>query len=708
MPTGHASTLVPTLRRVVLAREAADRPDADLVAAFTRDRDADAFAELVRRHGPMVLGLCRRVVGDHHTAEDAFQATFLVLARRAAAVRPRSAVGSWLYGVAYRTAVKARAVLSRRRAREKQVDTMPEPHASPAPEDAWSDVRPVIDEELARLPERLRLPVVLCDLEGRPQRQVAKHLGVPQQTLASRLSSARRLLAGRLTRRGVALSGGALATVLTGNASAAVSPRLADGLARAAEAVSAGAPVSSLVSVQAIHLCEGVMRMMLLAKLRAVGAAALATVALTTGLGLGLVPAHGADPKPDEGQKSTAAKPTPAPAAPVDDATFFRRVCLDLRGTPPSLVEFAYFNDDRDANKRRKVVDWLLIDEAVKAFLAKKLGIPAERIQSITLSEGVTVWVNGSVSLEGAGAIALNPDGKFVAEAILSPINSDAGVPASIILNERNFDLALRLPVTSGVRLSRLALAFDADSGQAQVTPLKLAISRVDPPPTLFSIIDQDDEEIAVLLRDEAQPAEAIKAIKLRLQAEAVVGESDVEFLRKVIQSARGAAPSAVEEKYFTEDKDPKKREKLLDLLLKDPAIAKKLGDDWKKKMLQPQPDALTIVARERVATKYQERLSLLHLRTEQTRRSYRLEKLVGELVGAKKTDEQVLDGLTLAVLGRLPTESEKLTLAAVGKAADKKAAWVEVAKALSATEEAKKHAAELQKANPPKPPEKK
>src|SRR5206468_10910380 len=102
---------------------------------------------------------------------------------------------------------------------------------APPPEDVWSDLRPVIDEELARLPERLRLPVVLCDLEGRPQRQVAKHLGVSQPALAGRLASARRLLAGRLARRGVALSGGALATVLTGNASAvAVPPRLADGL----------------------------------------------------------------------------------------------------------------------------------------------------------------------------------------------------------------------------------------------------------------------------------------------------------------------------------------------------------------------------------------------------------------------------------------------------------------------------------------------
>src|SRR5947209_6844926 len=241
MPTGHADRLLPTLRRVVLVRETADRTDGQLLAAFLTRQDADAFAGLVRRHGPMVLGVCRRVVGDYATAEDAFQAVFLVLARRAAAVRPREAVGNFLYGVAYRTAIKARAVLARRRSREKQVEAMPEPPA-PTHTDAWSDLKPVIDAELDRLPAKLRVPVVLCDLEGRPQRQVAKQLGLPPATLATRLASARRLLAARLTKRGVTLSGGALAAALTTNAAAAVvKPAAVDGLARAAEAVAAGA-----------------------------------------------------------------------------------------------------------------------------------------------------------------------------------------------------------------------------------------------------------------------------------------------------------------------------------------------------------------------------------------------------------------------------------------------------------------------------------
>src|SRR5947208_14457740 len=202
----------------------------------------------------MVLGVCRRLVGDRSTADDAFQATFLVLARRAAAVRPREQVGNFLYGVAYRTALKARMVLARRRSREKQVDVMPEPTA-PAAHSAWTDLQPVIDEELARLPDKLRLPVVLCDLEGRPQREVAKHLGVPPATLATRLASARRTLARRLTRRGVTLSGGALAGLLTVHGTASAVPHaLAHGVARVAEAVADGGALSSLVSAHAVQL----------------------------------------------------------------------------------------------------------------------------------------------------------------------------------------------------------------------------------------------------------------------------------------------------------------------------------------------------------------------------------------------------------------------------------------------------------------------
>ena len=342
MPASPTQRLLPALRRVVLVRDMADRTDGQLLTAFLRERDGDAFAALVRRHGPMVLGVARRVIGDFHTADDAFQAVFLVLARRANAVRPRERVGNWLYGVAYRTAMKARAVLARRRAREKQVDTMPETPvkesrgltANGSPE--WNDLQPVIDEELARLPDKLRLPVVLCDLEGRPQRAVAKQLGVAPATLAARLAEARRLLAMRLSRRGISLSGGALAVVLGERASAAmVAPMLVESAVQAAEAIAAGigtAGLDGLVSAHAIQLCEGVMRMMLLNKLKAAAIGTLVAFALTGGVGFGLLPAHAGDEP-----KATQASPRPQPEVtkttqPLDDATFLRRLTLDLTG----------------------------------------------------------------------------------------------------------------------------------------------------------------------------------------------------------------------------------------------------------------------------------------------------------------------------------------------------------------------------------------
>src|SRR5262249_32184971 len=143
-----------------LSRDGGALTDGQLLEHFLRDRDELAFEALVRRHGPMVLGVCRRVVGNTHDAEDAFQATFLALVHKAPAVVPRELVGHWLYGVAYRTALNARRLAARRGARELQVDKMPEREVTepqPSP-----DLRPLLDRELSRLPEVYRVPVVLC------------------------------------------------------------------------------------------------------------------------------------------------------------------------------------------------------------------------------------------------------------------------------------------------------------------------------------------------------------------------------------------------------------------------------------------------------------------------------------------------------------------------------------------------------------------
>jgi RNA polymerase sigma factor (sigma-70 family) len=204
-----------TVRRVAgqLARPD-DATDAELLGRFVAERDGAAFAALVARHGPMVFGVCRRILGDWHLAEEAFQATFVVLARRGTAIVPPGAVAGWLHGVAHRVARNARRTAFRRFLRERPVETLPDP---PAPLGPDPELREVLDEELRKLPARYRELLVACDLEGQTRRVVAEGLGIPEGTLSSRLAAARAMLVRRLTRRGIAPA--TLAAVATGGPS---------------------------------------------------------------------------------------------------------------------------------------------------------------------------------------------------------------------------------------------------------------------------------------------------------------------------------------------------------------------------------------------------------------------------------------------------------------------------------------------------------
>ena len=187
MASGPAGKVLHRLRAAALVPAASGPGDGPLLEQFVARRDEAAFAALLRRHGPMILGVCRRVLRHEQDAEDAFQATFLVLARRAAAVVPPQMVGNWLYGVAHQTAVKARATTAKRRARERQVMQMPDPAV--ADPDFWPELQPLLDRELSRLPDMYRVAMVLCDLEGKTRKEAARQLGVPEGTLAARVPS---------------------------------------------------------------------------------------------------------------------------------------------------------------------------------------------------------------------------------------------------------------------------------------------------------------------------------------------------------------------------------------------------------------------------------------------------------------------------------------------------------------------------------------
>jgi RNA polymerase sigma factor (sigma-70 family) len=211
MNAGHTAVILRELER--------GDSDVGLLSRFAADKDAQAFAELVRRHGPLVLGVCRRVTGHPQDAEDAFQATFLVLAKKAGAVKNPELLASYLYGVAFRVALRVKRSALRRKAREVLMASMPDPPA-PAEQPAASDLRPLLDQELSALAECYRDAIVLCDLRGVSREDAAIALGIPEGTLSSRLANGRKKLAARLARRGVSLS--AALPLLTAEASAAV------------------------------------------------------------------------------------------------------------------------------------------------------------------------------------------------------------------------------------------------------------------------------------------------------------------------------------------------------------------------------------------------------------------------------------------------------------------------------------------------------
>jgi RNA polymerase sigma factor (sigma-70 family) len=284
MLTSPINSVIEHLRTAVLL-DSSGLGDGELLRRFIEHRDEVAFAALVKRHGPMVWGVCRRLL-NYHDAEDAFQATFLVLVRKAASIVPREMVGNWLYGVAHQAALQASRTAARRRAREVQVTVMSDPAA--VQPDPWPDVQRLLDQELSRLPDIYRAVIVLCDLVGRTRKEVARQLGVPEGTVAGRLTRARAMLAKRLTQRGVTVSGGVLAAVLAQNgASAGVPDSVVSCTISAAGFIAGGqAAATGQVSAKAAVLTEGVLRAMMMSKLKAVIAVVLVLGFIVTGVAI--------------------------------------------------------------------------------------------------------------------------------------------------------------------------------------------------------------------------------------------------------------------------------------------------------------------------------------------------------------------------------------------------------------------------------------
>ncbi len=309
MVNTQLGAVVRHIRRIGAA-EGGRKMDEELLAAFAAGNDQAAFAGLVTRYGPLVLGVCRRVLRHEHDAEDAFQATFLVLARGAGAIRKRESLGSWLHGVAYRVAMRAKRQAELRRTHEGRARTVAP--GDPAWKAAWQEVQVLLDEEIQELPEKCRAAFVLCCLDGVAQAEAARRLGVKEGTVWSRLAQARKLLKERLARRGVSLAALLAAGALTGRATAvplALSASVASG---------AGAVPAGTVAAHVLALAKGVEKTMLLTTIKTSALLLLTASLLALGFGAALHPRAGAQPTEAQTPENSKALATPKAADAVE------------------------------------------------------------------------------------------------------------------------------------------------------------------------------------------------------------------------------------------------------------------------------------------------------------------------------------------------------------------------------------------------------
>lgn len=281
MAAAQLARVLQQLRRRCLHGEDRGRNDGELLDRFYRLGDQTAFETLVQRYGSMVLAVCQRMLHDPHDSEDAFQATFLVVVHKGRGLLERETIGNWLYGVAYHTALKARAAAMLRRRKEREAAA--KRCVPPVEENDWQDLRPLLDQELNKLTDRFREAVQLCDVLGKSRQEAAELLGIPEGTLSSRLTTARRKLAARLQRLGITFSVGTLAAAFAQNAASACVPlALKTCTVQAAAALAAGAAVEAFASPSVLALTQGVLKTMFLARCKTTAALLVGFVLLTT------------------------------------------------------------------------------------------------------------------------------------------------------------------------------------------------------------------------------------------------------------------------------------------------------------------------------------------------------------------------------------------------------------------------------------------
>jgi RNA polymerase sigma factor (sigma-70 family) len=353
------------LRKVAAVQTYRGLSDRELLERFASARDEAAFTVLIERHGPMVLGVCRRALPNFHDAEDACQATFLVLARKAGSVRKKTSLSSWLHGVACRLALTLKRDHARRKSRERAVDAPA--RRDPAAEVTWREVQTILDEELQQLPERYRAALILCYLECVTRDEAAGQLGLSPGSLHGRLQRARDLLRDRLAKRGLTLSAVMSAAVLGESvAEAALSPTFVVTSTKAALLLAAGKPLTeSLVATNVLALTQEVLKSMFLTKLK-LGTA----VVLCAGLFAALIGPSFTSLGMAQDTRATLVYPVQdlviQSAKPESDADFIRRISKDLRGTDPTPAEVHFFVANKDSGRRQKLIDLFIQERQAK------------------------------------------------------------------------------------------------------------------------------------------------------------------------------------------------------------------------------------------------------------------------------------------------------------------------------------------------------
>ena len=340
--------------------------DSQLLERFVARRDEPAFAALMVRHGPMVLCLCRQMLRDAQEAEDAFQAAFLVLVRNARTIRKRPSLGSWLYGVAYKVAARLRGRAERRRTQERSgLDLTDIPAAG---EPVAPDLRFVLHEEIRRLPDKYRMPIILCYLDGKTNEEAAQTLRWPVGTVKARLSRARDMLRLRLARRGLGAETAWLsdepAPSVARNTASAVPLFLLESTVRAAMRLAGQGVVGGLATARAIGLAKAVAAAMQLAKLKATAVVVLAACVVGAGTtSLSYLSPHEAGMASDA---APTAQPTAAaPAAPADEAR------KDPKSPPAKKADPARTENVCQAGLMRRLKEW-----AENVFLGSRVGRP--------------------------------------------------------------------------------------------------------------------------------------------------------------------------------------------------------------------------------------------------------------------------------------------------------------------------------------------